>query len=152
MRKFVREKSKNQAPNVTIDFGAAAGKVARVYEPGEYRLRIETAKVIQRNQNILIALDLIVPDLNEPEIDGRVDTRPLWVDGPNSNAGNLTAENQDLIAKLLTLAKLPTSGNVADLIPKLAGLEFEGRLVLDVDSRSGRSYNKLADIYKDDAS
>jgi hypothetical protein len=146
MKKFVRQKSKDQAPDVNIDFGAAAGKVARIFEPGEYKLRIESARVIQRNQNVLIALDLV-----ELEDFGRVDTRPLWVDGPNSGAGYLTADNQHLIAQLLTLAKLPTSGNVCDLIPKLAGLEFVVRLVLDVDHRSGRSYNKLADIYTDDA-
>ena len=69
-----------------------------------------------------------------------------------SDAGNLTAENQHLIAQLLTLKQLPTSGNVGDLIPKLAGLEFEAQLVLAVDNRSGRSYNAIADVYVDDAS
>jgi hypothetical protein len=148
MKKFVRQKSNNAAPDVNIDFGAAAAKVARVYEPDSYRLRIESARVIQRNQNILVAMDLI-----ELESGGRVDGRPLWVDGPNSGAGNLTAENQHLIAQLLTLAKLPTEGNVGALIPQLAGLEFDARLVLAVDNRSGRSYNALADIYNtDDAS
>jgi hypothetical protein len=145
MKKFVRQKS-NNAPDVNIDFGAAAAKVARVFEPGEYRLRIESARVIQRNQNVLVALDLV-----ELESGGRVDGRPLWVDGPNSAAGTLTAGNQHLIAQLLTLAELPTAGNVGDLILKLVGLEFDARLVLAVDGRSGRSYNALAEIYLDDA-
>jgi hypothetical protein len=51
MKKFVRQKS-NNAPDVEIDFGAAAAKIARVFEPSEYRLRIEAARVIQRNENI----------------------------------------------------------------------------------------------------
>jgi hypothetical protein len=45
---------------------------------------------------------------------------------------------------------MPTTGNVNDLIPQLAGLEFDARLVLDRDNRTGRTYNALADIYKDD--
>lgn len=89
-------------------------------------------------------------DLVETETGGRVDTRPLWVDGPNSHAGDLTAANQHTIGQLLTLKKLPTAGNVSALIPKLAGLEFDGRLVLGVDNRSGRSYNAIADVYLDD--
>ena len=75
----------------------------------------------------------------------------LWVDGPNAGAGQLAMENQHLVAQLLTLAGLPTAGNVGALIPKLAGLEFDARLVLAVDSRSGRTYNALAEIYTDDA-
>jgi hypothetical protein len=145
MKKFVRQKSNNNAPDVNIDFGAAAAKVARVFEPGEYKLRVESARVIQRNQNVLVALDLV-----ELESGGRVDGRPLWVEGPNSAVGTLTAENQYLIAQLLTLAELPTAGNVSDLIPKLAGLEFDARLVLAVDGRSGRSYNALSEIYDAD--
>jgi hypothetical protein len=147
MRKFVRQKSVNggNAANVNLDFGAAAAKVARTFEPDEYKLRIESARVIEKNQNILIALDLV-----ELESGGRVDGRPLWVDGPKSDSGNLTAENQHLVGQLLTLAKLPTVGNVGELIPKLAGLEFAGRLVLAVDNRSGRSFNAIADVYMDE--
>ena len=81
----------------------------------------------------------------------RVASRPLWVDGPNAGAGQLVMENQHLVAQLLTLVGLPTAGNVGALIPQLAGLEFDARLVLDVDSRSGRTYNALAEIYVDDA-
>jgi hypothetical protein len=147
MKKFIRQKAANQVPNVELDFGAAATKVPRVFEPDEYKLRIESARVIQKQQNILVALDL-----TEIESGGRVDSQPLWVDGPNAGSGNLTAENQHLIAQLLTLAKLPTAGNVGELIPKLAGLEFNAQLVLAVDSRSGRGRNALADIYADDVS
>jgi hypothetical protein len=146
MHKFKRQKSNNVTPDVDIDFGAATTKVARTFEPSEYKLRVESARVIGKNQNVLIALDLI-----ETESGRRVDTRPLWVEGPNSDAGNLAAENQHLVGQMLTLAKLPTSGNVGDLIPKLAGLEFDARLVLAVDDRSGRSFNAIADIYTDEA-
>jgi hypothetical protein len=146
MRKFVRQKANGGAPDVKIDFGAAAAKVARVFEPSDYRLKIQSAKVIQPNGNVLVVLDLV-----EVESGGRVDSRPLWVDGPNADAGNLVAENQNLIAQLLTLAKLPTSGNVGGLIPKLAGLEFDARLVLSVDNRSGRSFNSVADVYAEEA-
>jgi len=145
MKKFVRQKANNQAPDVELDFGAASAKVARVFEPDEYKVRIESARVIGKNGNILIALDLI-----ETQSGGRVDTRPIWVDGPNANAGNLVDENQHLIAQLLTLANLPTVGNVSTLIPKLAGLEFDARLVLAVDSRSGRTSNAIADVYAAD--
>ena len=54
----------------------------------------------------------------------RIDSRPLWVDGPNAGVGPYAAENQHLIAQLLTLAGQPTAGNVNALIPQLAGLEF----------------------------
>jgi len=146
MKKFVRQKSNRQAPNVELDFGAAALKVARVFEPDDYKVRIESARVVSTDtQNILIALDLI-----EAQSGGRIASLPLWVDGPNADTGNLAAENQHLIAQLLTLAKLPTVGNVSELIPKLAGLEFDARLVLASDNRTGRSFNAIADIYADD--
>ncbi len=147
MKKFVRQKSNNQASNVELDFKASASKLARIYEPGDYELRINDARVIGRGGNILIALDLV-----ETDSGGRVDNRPIWVDGPNADAGTMVAENQNLIAQLLTLAGLPTAGNVSALIPKLAGLEFGARLVLAVDNRSGRSFNALADVYTDQES
>ena len=143
MKKFVRQKS-TTTPDVNMDFGAAAAKVARVFEPDDYRLRIESARVIQRNQNILIAMDLI-----ETESGGRVNYRPLWVDGPKADGGTLTAENQHLVAQLLTLKTLPTSGNVGALIPQLAGLEFDAHLILTVDKASGRSSNSITAVYTD---
>ena len=146
-RRFIRQKAANQAPNVELDFGAAVAKVPRVFEPDEYRLRIESARVIQKDQNTSIALDLI-----ETESGGRVDGRPLWVEGPNANSGTLAAENQQLVAQLLTLAQLPTAGNVGELIPKLAGLEFDARLVHAVDNRSGRIFNAIANIYTNEVS
>ena len=92
----------------------------------------------------------MVLSLIETESGSRVDIRPLWVDGPNAGAGDLARKNQFLIGRLLTLRELPTAGKVGDLIPQLAGLEFDARLVLDPDSRTGRTYNALADIYVDD--
>ena len=145
MQKFTRQKSDN-TPTADIDFGAASAKVARVFEPGEYRLRIESAHIVQSNQNVLVALDLI-----EAEGGGRVAIQPLWVDGPNAGAGQLVIENQHLVAQLLTLAGLPTAGDVGSLIPQLKGLEFDARLAVAIDNRSGRTYNALAVIYVDDA-
>ena len=145
MRKFVRQHKSNDKtpPDITLDFSAAAAKIARVYEPGDYRLRIESARVIQSNRNISVVLDLI------EESGGRVDTLPLWVDGPNADTGDLAAINQNIIAQLLTLADLPTEGNVGTLIPKLAGLEFNARLAIAVDGRSGRTHSELAEIFTD---
>lgn len=145
MRNFKRQKSDNSpTADIHLDFGAAAAKVARVFEPDEYKLRIESAHIFQSKQNVLVALDLI-----ETESAGRVDNRPLWVDGPNAGAGQFAMENQHLIAQLLTLAGQPTKGNVGAIIPQLAGLEFGARLVLATDSRSGRTYNAIAEIYVD---
>ena len=147
MKKFTRQKSGN-APiaDINLDFGAAAAKVARVFEPGEYRLRIESARVVQKGQNISVVLDLVMAEGGD-----RVASQPLWVDGPNADAGQLVIENRHLVAQLLTLVGLPPAGNVGALIPQLAGLEFDARLALAVDSRSGRTYNALAQIYVDDA-
>jgi hypothetical protein len=99
MKKFVRQKSGNNTPDVNIDFGAAAAKVPRVFEPAEYKLRLESARVILHQQNVSVALDLV-----ELESGRLVDGLPLWVDGPNSDAGTLAVENKNLIARLLTLA------------------------------------------------
>ena len=82
---------------------------------------------------------------------GRVNSRPLWVDGPNAGAGHLAAENQHLLAQLLALAGLPTAGKLNELIPKLTGLEFDARLVLATDRRDGRTFNTIAAIYTEGA-
>ena len=146
MKKFTRQTSGNSPPaDVNLDFAAAGAKVARLFEPGEYRLRIDSARVIQNNQNVSVVLNLI-----EMESGIRVDIRPLWVDGPNAGAGALALNNRHLIALLLALSELPTAGNVGDLIPQLAGLEFDAHLVLAPDGRTGRTYNALAVIYVDD--
>jgi hypothetical protein len=146
MKKFTRQKSGN-APiaDINLDFGAAAAKVARVFEPGEYRLRIESARVVQKGQNISVALDLVMAEGGE-----RVGSRPLWVDGPNASVGPLAAENKHVVAQLLTLAGQPTTGNVNALIPQLTGLEFDGYLTLKRDS-NGVTYNALATAYEDGA-
>jgi hypothetical protein len=144
MKKFTRKKS--GSADINLDFGAAAAKVARVFEPREYRLRIESARVVQNGQNISVALDLVLAEGGD-----RVASRPLWVDGPNAGVGPLAAENQNMVAQLLALAGQPKMGNVNALIPKLTGLEFDGRLGHVIDSRSGRPYNTLAAIYQDGA-
>src|SRR5438045_9764819 len=108
MKTFVRQKPANSATVATnIDFGAASAEIARVLDPEVYSLRIEAARVVQRNQNTLIALDLI-----EIESGTRVAMQPIWVDGPNANAGRLASEKKHLIRQLLELAGKPTSGYV----------------------------------------
>jgi hypothetical protein len=89
-------------------------------------------------------------DLVIAEDGDRIDSRPLWVDGPNAGIGPYAAENQHLLAQLLALAGQPTSGNVNSLIPKLTGQEFEGNLILKRDS-NGRTYNALANVQQDGA-
>ena len=60
MKKFTRQTSGN-APtaDVNLDFAAASAKVARLFQPGEYRLRIDSARIIQNNQNVSVVLNLI---------------------------------------------------------------------------------------------
>ena len=88
MKKFVRQKSANLPPvDVTIDFGAASAQIARVFDPEIYDLRVESASVVQKNQNTLVVLDVV-----EVESGGKVALQPIWVDGPNADAGRLAAE------------------------------------------------------------
>jgi hypothetical protein len=144
MKKFTRQKSANSpTADINLDFGAAAAKVARVFEPDDYKMRIKSARVVQSGQNILVALDLVMAESGD-----RIDSRPLWVAGPSAGIGPFAAENQNLVAQLLTLAGQPTTGNANALIPKLTGLEFEGYLILKRDS-NGRTYNTLATIHHD---
>ena len=85
MKKFTRQTSGNTPPaNLNLDFGAAGAKVARLFEPVDYRLRIDSARSIQKNQNVSVVLNII-----EMESGSRVNVRPLWVDGPNAGAGDL---------------------------------------------------------------
>src|SRR6266404_1312203 len=142
MKTFVRQQPANTAAvATTIDFGAASGQIPRVFDPEVYSLRIESARVVQRNQNTLIALDLI-----EVESDAHVAIQPIWVDGPNANAGRLAAENRHLIGQLLALAGKPTAGEVHELIPALAGITFEAQITISPDSRTGRIFNAIAAI------
>jgi hypothetical protein len=142
MKTFVRQKpADTPAVPTNIDFGAASGQIPRVFDPEVYSLRIESARVVQRNQNTLIALDLI-----EVESGAHVAIQPIWVDGPNANAGRLAAENRHLIAQLLELAGRPTTGNVHELIPALAGLTFEAQLTICTDNRTGRVFNAIGTI------
>ena len=122
MKKFIREKRTNvPTPDINLDFGAAAAKVPQLFEPGDYRLRIDSALVTQNTRkNVFVALDLVMT------ADGcRVGIRPLWVDGPNAAGSQFAENNKNLVAQLLNLAGLPTSGDVGSLIPKLAALEFD---------------------------
>jgi hypothetical protein len=75
MKRFSRQKSGNASTaDIHLDFGAAAAKVARVFEPDDYKMRIESARVVQSGQNVLIALELVMADDGD-----RIDSRPLWM-------------------------------------------------------------------------
>ena len=69
MKKFVRQNTTDA--DITIDFGAASAQIARVLDPEVYNLRIESARVVQNNQNTLVALELI-----EVESGAHVATQP----------------------------------------------------------------------------
>jgi hypothetical protein len=148
MKKFIRQNAtKAPAPDIAIDFAAASEQVARVLEPEVYGLQVKTASVRHSpNSNVFVVLDLV-----ELESAARVSLQPLWVAGPNADAGSLVAENRDVIAQMLSGAGLARSGNVGELIPKLAGHEFAARLAISHDSRTGRTYNSIAAIIPDDA-
>ena len=98
------------------------------------------------NGNVFVDFDLV-----ELESGARVSLQPLWVAGPNADAGPLVVENCDVIAQMLRRAGLETAGNVGELIPKLAGLEFGARLTIYPDSRTGRTFNLIAAIIPEDA-
>ena len=104
-----------------------------------------SARIIQSNQNVLVVLDLI-----ETESGSRVDIRPLWVDGPNAGARQLAEKNQHLVAQLLTLVGLPTAGNVGSSFRNWRGWSLMRASYSPPISRSGRTYNALAEIYVDD--
>ena len=115
MKKFIRQTAtKAPAADIAIDFGAASEKVARVFEPEVYGLQVKTASVRHSlNSNIFVVLDLV-----ELESGARVSLQPLWVAGPNAEAGSVVAENLDVIAQMLRQAGLETSGKVGELIPE----------------------------------
>ncbi len=144
--RFARPKSVNAPPaDINIDFGAASSKIPRVFPPEMYDLEITESSVRPgQNGNVLVVLDLVELESGAP-----VRMSPLWVDGPNAGAGPLAAENQHVIAQLLEAAGLPTSGNVGELIPKLKGLKFTGRLSLPRDDGTGRTSNTLVEVFSD---
>jgi hypothetical protein len=148
VKKFVRQKSVDSSFNgLKLNLRTNAAQVAHIFEPGFYQLRIDGARLVMGNaDNVSVALDLI-------ELAGNalVDSRPLWIDGPNANVGRLAAENQNLLARLLQLAGQNIDGdiNVAEAITKLVGLVFEGRLALETDNRTGRTYNSLVNVVID---
>jgi hypothetical protein len=145
MKRFTRQKSSNPPTSpIEIDFGAAAAHAARVFSPEIYDVRIESAGVVWKNGNTSVVVDLV-----EIESGERVAIQPMWVDGPNANAGSLADEHRKIIATLLSLSGQPTAGNVQELIPKIAGLVFEARLVLETNGRTSRSFNAIAEIFTD---
>jgi hypothetical protein len=140
MRSFRRPPS--ATPDVEIDFGGAKDRLPKLLEPGSREVQIQAAKVVAKNDNISVILDLL-----DVETGVRIDSRPLWVDGPKANSGTLAAENQELIGRMLELAGKSTSGPVGQLMAELAGLTFTAVLGVGTDSRTGRVYNTLIGVY-----
>jgi hypothetical protein len=145
MKNFRREPP-TSVPDIEIDFGAAKDHLPQLFDPGSRKVRIDLAKTITKDTNISVILELV-----DIETGKRIDNRALWVAGPNANMGTLAAENQRLIARLLELAGKPTKGNVAHLIPGLAGLTFTAVFGVATDNRTGRAYNNLIDAHPVDA-
>jgi hypothetical protein len=147
MKTFKRQTSTTTAANnMQLDFGAAQASLPKIFEPEFYGLTITSARVVSKGDNVFAVIDL-----TENESGSRVDTRPLWIFGPNALGGDIVARNQTLICRLLELDNQPTAGSIGSIIPALEGLSFQGRLVLATDSRSGRTYNELADVQAEDA-
>jgi hypothetical protein len=142
MKKFTGKPPTNTPP--IIDFGAASNQVARVFEPDVYTLQIQSARVIQNNGNTSIAIDLV-----EVGKGSRVRLQPIWIYGPKANAGTLAIEHQHIVAQLLALAGKPLEGDPLQLIPALAGLTFDARLIITPDTRTGRVFNAIDTILVD---
>ena len=147
MKKFTRSTA---TTNVTMNLRATAGQLAKVLDPEIYELCIKGARLISSEAgNVSLALDL-----TEVESGAAVNARPLWLEGPNAGNGPFAAENQQLLLKLLEAAGETTEGEIqiAESIKALVGLQIQARLVLDLDQRTGRTYNKLIEIINDGAS
>jgi hypothetical protein len=143
MRNFRRPPpATTSAPDVEINFGGAKDRLPQLFEPGSREVRVEAARVVWKNGNISIVLELV-----DVATGMRIYNRALWVDGPNANVGTLAAENRVLIARMLELANKPTAGSVRQLIPELAGLAFTVVLGIATDDRTGRPYNTIIGVY-----
>ena len=125
MKKFIR-----QTPN-----DAAAADLTSISAPPRPRSAVcsiqglqpshRTARVVQKNQNTLVALESL-----RRRRCTRARQSPIWVDGPYLlQRWTAHSENRHLIAQLLALAGKPTAGNVHALIPELAGLTLLLRAV-----------------------
>lgn len=137
MNRFTRPPGKPPGSS-QINFSAA--KKAILLDPGLYELRIERAEPVGRNGNTSVALTLT--DVASGQI---VNTKPMWVDGPNARFGDLAERNRAIIADLLRLAGQPPDGDTTALLKGLAGLQFIGDLGIESD-QNANPFNSLRGV------
>ena len=140
MNRFVRPN--RQQPNApgSSQINFAAAKKTVLLDPGRYELRIERAELVGRQGNTSIALT--TTDIASGQI---VNTKPMWVAGPNARFGDLAERNQAIIADLLRLAGQPLEGDTAALLASLAGLRFMGDLGIESD-QNANPFNSLRGV------
>ena len=147
MKKFTRQTSGN-APtaDVNLDFGAAGAKVARLFEPGEYRLRIELRPHYSKQSERFCGSG---PHRNGKRQPGRHPTPCGWTGRTPARAILLGEPGPDC-----TTANPPSSCQprvtLATSFRNWRGWSSMRASYSTADSRSGRTYNALADIYVDD--
>ena len=140
MNRFVRPN--RQQPNApgSSQINFAAAKKTVLLDPGRYELRIERAELVGRQGNTSIALT--TTDIASGQI---VNTKPMWVAGPNAKSGDLSEQNQAVIADLLRLGGQPLEGDPAVLLKGLVGLRFVGDLGIESD-QNANPFNSLRGV------
>lgn len=149
MKKFSRQPPTGQSLGVKLNLRAAAAQAPRVFQAGEYRLRVDAARLARSVAGNALACLTIA----EPETDRLVDLTPLLIDSPTTHLTALVAKNQLLLAQLFALVGVETNREI-DIgieIEKLVGIVFGGRLVAVPDNRSGRLVNVLDAILEGEA-
>lgn len=140
MNRFVRPNRQPAKAPGSSQINFAAAKKTILLDPGLYELRIERAEPVGRNGNTSVALTLT--DIASGQI---VNTKPMWVAGPNARFGDLAERNQAIIADLLRLAGQPLEGDTAALLASLAGLRFMGDLGIESD-QNANPFNSLRGV------
>lgn len=140
MNRFVRPSSRQANAPGPFQINFAAAKKTVLLDPGRYELRIERAELVGRQGNTSIALT--TTDIASGQI---VNTKPMWVAGPNARFGDLAEQNQAVIADLLRLGGQPLEGNLAGLLKGLVGLRFLGDLGIESD-QNANPFNSLRGV------
>lgn len=140
MNRFVRPNRQPAKAPGSSQINFAAAKKTVLLDPGRYELRIERAESVRRQGNTSIALT--TTDIASGQI---VNTKPMWVAGPNAKSGDLSEQNQAVIADLLRLAGQPLDGDPAVLLKGLVGLRFLGDLGIESD-QNANPFNSLRGV------
>ena len=140
MNRFVRPSSRQANAPGPSQINFAAAKKTVLLDPGRYELRIERAESVRRQGNTSIALT--TTDIASGQI---VNTKPMWVAGPNARFGDLAEQNQAVIADLLRLGGQPLEGDLAGLLKGLVGLRFLGDLGIESD-QNANPFNSLRGV------